>query len=186
MIISMIAAMDANRAIGYQGQTPWHLPADLRWFKEKTVGKPVITGRKTYESVGHALPGRYNIVVTRQPDYILPDAQVVPDLEEAISAAESYFAEGTVDDEIMVLGGAEIFAQMLPEADRLYLTYIDAQFEGDTFFPEFDLDEWQTVFREAHEPDEKNKWPYTFVILERVRDGSEPFDMSHYLDDWDE
>jgi dihydrofolate reductase len=166
MILAMIAALDANRAIGHQGKTPWHLPADLRWFKNKTLGKPVISGRKTYESVGHALPGRYNIVVTRRRDYTLPDAQVVHTFDEALAAAEAY-ANATGGDEIMILGGADVFAQLLPHADRLYLTYIAAEFEGDAFFPAVDPDEWVEVFSEAHDADDENHWPYTFVILER-------------------
>lgn len=159
--ISLIAAIDKNGVIGKDGkELPWYLPADLKRFKNITMGKPIIMGRKTYESIGKPLPGRTNIIITRKENYEAPGCLVVHSPEEALQAAGEA-------PEIMVIGGAEIFAQFMPRASRLYLTLIDRAFEGNVYFPKWDAAEWREVSRETHEPDEKNFYAYTFIVLER-------------------
>lgn len=166
MKIGMIAAMANNRVIGADNSMPWHLPADLRHFKQTTLGKPVVMGRKTYESIGKALPGRLNIVVTGQRDYFLPDATVVDSLDTAIAVAEA-MANGA--DELMIIGGGKVYEAMLSQADTLYLTFIDARVSGDTYFPDYEATgHWQEVSRHAHEADEKNQYGYSFVTLQRA------------------
>ncbi|GLR08615.1 dihydrofolate reductase [Mixta theicola] len=139
---------------------PWDLPADLAWFKRNTLNKPVIMGRLTWESIGRPLPGRHNIVVSSQPGNTTDSVTWVTSLEDALAAA------GDVE-EIMVIGGGRIYEQMLDRADRIYLTHIDAEVEGDTHFPDYEPDEWQSVFSEFHDADEKNSHSYCFEILER-------------------
>lgn len=158
-MISLIAALAADRVIGMEGAMPWNLPADLAWFKRNTLNKPVIMGRLTFESIGRPLPGRLNIVVSRQPD-AAEGVTWVTSLDEAIKAA------GDVP-EIMVIGGGRIYEQMLKRADRLYLTHIDAEVEGDTQFPDYEPDEWQSTFSEFHDADEQNSHSYCFEILDR-------------------
>ena len=158
--INLIAAMAKNRTIGMDNQMPWHLPADLKHFKATTLKHPVIMGRKTYQSIGKALPGRRNIVVTRDSEFSLEDAEVINDLEKAIELCEDV-------SDIMIIGGANIYNQMLEKADRLYLTFIDLEVEGDTFFPDWQGLGFQQISRESHKPDEKNKHAYQFVTLER-------------------
>lgn len=137
-MISLIAAMSRNRVIGMNGQLPWYLPEDLRRFRALTVGKPVIMGRKTFESLGKALPDRFNVVVTRQPDYVPPTGVTVrSSLEDALKLCAGA-------PEIMVIGGGEIYAQALPVADRIYLTVIDEDIEGDARFPEIG-EGWQEI-----------------------------------------
>ncbi|MDH3973856.1 MAG: type 3 dihydrofolate reductase [Deltaproteobacteria bacterium] len=161
MIISLIAAMSENRVIGIDNRLPWRLPADMKWFKEKTMGKPIIMGRKTFESFGaKPLPGRQNVVITGNPAYRAEGAVVVHSVDEALNAAEP-------KDEIMIIGGASFYGQMLSRANRFYLTIIHENFEGDANFPPFDRDKWTQVFCEDHEADEKNPYPYSFFILER-------------------
>lgn len=160
MIISLIAAMDENRVIGRDNALPWRLPADMRHFRELTMGKPLLMGRKTFESIGKALPGRRNIILTRDPDFRAPDCEVARTLDEALAA-------GAGSDELMVLGGADLFAQLLPRASRLYLTEIHASFSGDAWFPEFSRQEWAEVERIRHAADEKNPYAYSFVTWER-------------------
>lgn len=162
MMISLIAALAADRVIGMENAMPWDLPADLAWFKRNTLNKPVIMGRLTWESIGRPLPGRLNIVVSSQSGENAQGVTWVSSLEEAIAAA------GDVE-EIMVIGGGRIYEQMLDRADRLYLTHIDAEVEGDTHFPDYEPDEWQSVFSEFHDADEKNSHSYCFEILERRR-----------------
>jgi dihydrofolate reductase len=160
-IISMIAAMAHHRVIGIRNSMPWHLPSDMKWFRQHTLGKPIVMGRKTFESFGSKpLPGRSNIIITRDASYQAADSIVVTSIEQAIEAA------GDVD-EIMIIGGASFYEQMLPRTDRLYLTYVDAEIEGDAWFPEFDENQWQETERIHHPADEKNKYPHDFVILER-------------------
>ncbi|MEQ4530370.1 MAG: type 3 dihydrofolate reductase [Mixta sp.] len=161
-MISLIAALAADRVIGMENAMPWDLPADLAWFKRNTLNKPVIMGRLTWESIGRPLPGRLNIVVSSQSGDNAQGVTWVSSLEEAIAAA------GVVE-EIMVIGGGRIYEQMLDRADRLYLTHIDAEVEGDTHFPDYEPDEWQSVFSEFHDADEKNSHSYCFEILERRR-----------------
>lgn len=161
MIVSMIAAMAKNRVIGADNQMPWHLPADLGHFKRCTLGKPVIMGRKTYQSIGKALPGRVNIVVTRDANYALKDAVVVTDCDSAIEAAGSV-------DEVMIIGGGSIYEHFLPLCQRLYLTEIELDVQGDTYFPDYpQVAQWQEVSSEAHLPDSKNPYPYRFFTLEK-------------------
>lgn len=160
----MIAAMAKNNIIGADNAMPWHLPADLKHFKNTTMGKPVIMGRKTYESIGKALPGRLNIVVTRQLDYSLDDATVVTSIDEAVALANN-----TDVEEVMIIGGGTLYEAMLPHTQRLYLTFIDLNVEGDTAFPDYSqAGAWQEISREPHKADEKNPHNYTFVCLERL------------------
>ena len=162
MIISFVVAMDRNRLIGAGNALPWHLPADLKHFKRVTLGKPIIMGRKTYESIGRPLPGRRNIVVTRNPAYEAEGCDVVDSFAAALAVA------GTAE-EVMVIGGSQLFDQTLGDANRIYLTVIEHAFQGDTWLPEWDEADWREVSRESHQPDEKNPYPYRFVVLERAR-----------------
>jgi dihydrofolate reductase len=159
--LSLIAAMTRNRVIGYQNRMPWHLPADLQHFKAITLGKPVIMGRKTFDSIGKPLPHRQNIVLTRGNDAI-PGITLAHSLDEALTLAEP-------KTEIMVIGGSELFQQALPLAKHMYLTLIDTELEGDTFFPEWDAANWTEIEREDHEPDEKNAYIYSFITLENKK-----------------
>lgn len=162
MVLSAITAVSLNNVIGKQNALPWHMPADMRFFKITTMGHAVIMGRKTYQSFKKALPGRTNFVITRQKDYTLPDAFVVHSLSEAIhKAAEAEKGE------IFILGGAEVYRESLPLLDRIYLTRIYAEVEGDAFFPPPDPDHWKMVSEDAHEPDEKNRYAYSFQVWER-------------------
>lgn len=165
MKIAMIAAMAGDRIIGANNKMPWHLPADLKHFKACTLGKPVVMGRKTYESIGKALPGRPNIVVTGQADYQLDDASVVTSLEEALDEAAHQAGDA---EEIMIIGGGTLYEALMDRADTLYLTFIDADFDGDTRFPDFtERGQWQEVACETHDADDKNPYPYQFVTLTR-------------------
>lgn len=159
MIISLIAAMASNRVIGADNAMPWHLPADLAWFKQNTLNKPIIMGRNTYESIGRPLPGRLNIVISRQPQ---TDERVtwVTSLQQAFGAA------GVVD-EVMIIGGGRVYEQALELANRLYLTHIDAELAGDTYFPDYQQYSWQQTFLQQHCADEKNQYGYRFEILEK-------------------
>ncbi len=157
---SIIVAMAKNRVIGANNTLPWHLPADLKHFKALTMGHHMIMGRKTFESIGRALPGRITVVVTRNTDYFVPDVIVVNSLEAAISACGD-------DQEIFVIGGAELYRQAIDLADRIYLTEIDADISGDTHFTEFDRMLWHETERESHAPDAKNVHAYHFVMYDR-------------------
>ena len=159
MIISLIAAMAADRVIGMENAMPWHLPADLAWFKRNTLNKPVIMGRKTFESIGRPLPGRLNIVISSQPGNH-EGVTWVTSVEDALSTAGSV-------EEVMVIGGGRVYTQFLNRANRLYLTHIDAEVEGDTQFPDYEPDEWESVFSEFHDADEANTHGYCFEILDR-------------------
>lgn len=164
--IAMIAAMAENRIIGANNRMPWHLPADLKHFKSVTLGKPVLMGRLTYESIGKALPGRQNIVISRQQDYRLDDAEVVSSIDDAIQSARG-------EDEIMIIGGGQLYSALLPYAYRLYLTFIDLEVEGDTQFPDYTQDiEWRTITEQSYSADEKNPCNYKFACLERIRPSS--------------
>jgi len=160
MRLSLIAAVGKDGVIGAGGKLPWKLPADLAHFKQVTMGHPIIMGRKTFESIGRTLPGRENIVVTRQHDYAAPGCVVVASLNEAF--------ERTRDaDEAFIIGGAELFRAALPRAAKLYLTRIDHDFEGDVFFPEFDPAEWREVSRREGIVDAQNPYPHVFLVFER-------------------
>jgi len=164
MNISLIWGMDKNRLIGCNNALPWHLPADMQWFRQQTIGKPILMGRKTYESIGRPLPKRLNLILTRQQGLDIDGCTVVHSLEEAKEAAKHDAQDVKNADEIMVMGGAEIYQMMLPHAKRLYITRIDAEFEGDTWFPEVDLSIWKLVHQEKRLPDEKNIYAYCFEI----------------------
>ncbi|GFD92362.1 dihydrofolate reductase [Alteromonas sp. KUL156] len=166
MKIAMIAAMAKNRIIGADNDMPWHLPADLKHFKAVTLGKAVIMGRKTYESIGRALLGRPNIVITSNKDYSLSDATVVDSPESAFEVAKALSNQSGPSDEIMIIGGGTIYQSFLEKADTLYLTHIELAVEGDTQFPDYEAAAtWTEVSRESHSPDEKNAHAYTFVTL---------------------
>jgi dihydrofolate reductase len=158
--LSLIAALADNRVIGIDNRMPWHLPADLQHFKRLTMGKPMIMGRKTWESLPGLLPGRPHLVVTRDPAYVAQGAQVVHSLQQALDAYPDA-------DELMLVGGANLYAQALPLAAHLYLTYVHIAPKGDAFFPEFDPAQWREVAREAGVCDARNTIPHTFVTLER-------------------
>lgn len=157
-------ALDENGLIGKEGGLPWHLPRDLKYFKETTLGQTVIMGRKTFESTGKPLPRRRNIVVTRKTDYAPEGVEVAGSLETALQMAGG-------EAEAFIIGGAEICRQALEQdlADRMYLTRIHAVFEGDVFFPEVDWADWVETSAEFHPADEKNKWDCTFEIFDRKR-----------------
>lgn len=156
----MIAAMAENRVIGKDNQMPWHLPADFVWFKKCTMGKPVVMGRKTYESIGRPLPGRMNIVISRDESLVIDGVKTVTSIDAAIELA------GDVD-ELMIIGGGSIYQSCLKSADKLYLTYIDLQVEGDTQFPDWG-EGWQETYSEHYSADEKNAYDMRFVVLERT------------------
>jgi dihydrofolate reductase len=166
--LSLIVAMAANRTIGLAGGMPWHLPGDLKFFKRTTMGHPVVMGRKTYQAIGGALPGRSNIVVTRDRGFTAPDADVVHDLAQALAKAEA-LAEIEGSEEIFVIGGADVYGQALEAADRIYLTEVEGEFPGDAFFPEFDRRPWRETAREPQKPDAPGGPAYDFVILDRIR-----------------
>jgi len=161
MKISLIAAMADNRVIGRDNRLPWRLPADLRHFRKITLGKPVVMGRKTWESIGRPLPGRTNIVVTRDPDYLAEGCVVAHSVDEALTACAG-------SEEVMVIGGANLYQQLLDRADRLYLTRVRAEVEGDAWFPAFDAAQWREVEHESHRRDDANEFDYEFLLLERT------------------
>jgi len=158
--VSLIVAMARNGVIGVNNSLPWHLPADLKHFKSLTMGHHIVMGRKTYESIGKPLPGRTSVVVTRNPEYSLPNVIVVNSLEAALTACDK-------DSEIFVIGGAELYRQAINLADRIYLTEIDADISGDAHFTEFSRDAWQEVERITNNPDDKNHYTYHFVTFDR-------------------
>ncbi|MCH8329557.1 MAG: type 3 dihydrofolate reductase [Nanoarchaeota archaeon] len=162
MIISLIAAMGKNNVIGNKGKLPWNLPADMKHFKELTSGKPVIMGRKTFESIGKPLPNRMNIIITHDQNYKAEGCVVVHSTEEALKAAES-------TEEVMIIGGSQIYKEFLPKANKMYLTMIDNDFEGDTYFPEYKIEEWEETAYEEHERDKDNPYNYTFLVLTRKK-----------------
>lgn len=162
----MMVAKASNDVIGRDNKLPWYLPNDLKYFKRVTFGKPVIMGRKTWESLKGPLPGRTNIVITRQADYVAEGAKVVTTLEEAVAMAENVaFIDG--QEEAVIMGGAEIYKLALPAADRLYLTEVHAEVDGDTFFPEYDKSEWNEIGREDFAAEGPNPYDYSFVVYER-------------------
>jgi dihydrofolate reductase len=162
MRISIIAAMAENGVIGRDGRLPWHLAADLKRFKSLTMGHTLVMGRKTWESIGRPLPGRRMVVVSRQADYRPEGVEVVTSLDDALAIAS---AAG--DEEVFVIGGAEIYQLALPRADRLYMTLVLADVEGDTYFPEVEWDHWQRLDSETHEADRENDHPHVFHVFER-------------------
>jgi dihydrofolate reductase len=157
----MIVAASANNVIGANAGMPWHLREDLRRFKEITMGKPMIMGRLTFESIGKALPGRRSIVITRQLDYQQAGVEVATTPDAALKLAGDA-------EEVMIIGGGEVYEQLLPMTDRIYLTRVHAEFDGDTFFPEINEDEWQIVSSEPLPPNDERPFSISFQILERI------------------
>jgi len=167
MKLAIIVAQAENRVIGINNKLPWHLSEDLRYFKQVTMAKPIIMGRKTFESIGRPLPGRTNIVISRNPEFNADGIKRVASLDEAIELAE---AQCMVDgaEEAMVIGGSQIYEQALERADRLYLTQVHAEVAGDAWFPAFDHAQWQEIGREDFEAKEPNPYPYSFIVLDRI------------------
>ena len=161
VVLSLLVAADEGNVIGKDNQLPWHLPNDLKYFKNLTWGLPIVMGRKTYESIGKPLPGRTNIVITRNKDYSAAGIEVVHTIDEALQVAQQKGAK-----EIFVIGGAEIFNSLFQNADRIYLTRIHHRFEGDVFFPQLD-GAWHLVKEQPYQADEKNAWAHTFQVWER-------------------
>ncbi|HVW96950.1 MAG TPA: dihydrofolate reductase [Mucilaginibacter sp.] len=159
MIVSAVVAIAENRAIGKDNKLLWHLPNDLKHFKTITSGHTIIMGRKTFDSVGRPLPNRRNIVITRR-DITIDGAEVVNSLDAAVALCKN-------EQEVFIVGGAEIYNMAMPVTDRIYLTVVHQEFDGDAFFPEISPDEWKETEREDHAPDEKNPIPYSFITYER-------------------
>jgi len=162
MRLSIVVAMDDNRLIGSKNQLPWHLPADLAYFKKLTTGKSILMGRKTYDSIGRPLPNRRNIVITRNANISIPGCEVVSSIDYALELTKE-------DPEVMVIGGASLCEQLLPKVNRLYITKIDGEFEGDVFFPKYDDFDWLEVSCESHPKDNSNAYSYKFIVLDRVQ-----------------
>jgi dihydrofolate reductase len=157
--VTLVAALGRNRAIGLDGKMPWHLPAELQHFKRTTMGRTIVMGRKTWQSIGRPLPGRQNVVVSRDPNYRADGAEVAKSLEQALEIAAS--------DEIMIIGGGELYAVAMPLASRMVLTVIDIEPRADTWFPEWDKDEWREVKVRRFDADELNPLAYSIVELTR-------------------
>lgn len=171
MRLAMIVAMARNRVIGRNNKLPWYLPEDLPHFKRTTMGKPLIMGRKTFESIGRPLPGRVNIVLTRNPDWSAPGVSAVTDLHKGLQQARAQAELDGVED-IMIIGGGHVYESLLPLTDRLYMTQVHAEIPGDAFFPAIDWDQWQEVSREDFAGSEKNPHDYSLVVYDR-RTGKE-------------
>ena len=165
--LAVIVAVAENGVIGRNNALPWHLPEDLRYFKRVTMGKPIVMGRKTFESIGRPLPGRTNIVITRQPDYTADGVKVVSGLDEALALAEDVALIDGVG-ELMVIGGAEIYREAIARARRLYLTEVHASIEGDAYLPEIDWSLWREVSRESWPATEASPFSYSFVVFEHL------------------
>lgn len=165
MKISLIVAMASNRAIGLNGQMPWHLSADLKRFKQITMGSPILMGRKTFEAIGRPLPGRDNIVISRDTNYQQPGCRAFSDIDRVLQACADC-------PELFVIGGATLYEAMLPYADYLYLTEINKNFAGDTFFPEIEPSQWREIAREDVQDDQAVDFSYSFVTMENARLGT--------------
>ena len=163
---SLLVAMAKNRVIGINNQLPWYLPEDLRHFKSLTMGHAIVMGRKTYESIGRPLPGRINVIVTRQQSYIIPGAIVVHSIEHALRVCEEH---GDISDESFIIGGEELYRQTLAISQRIYVTEIQSTFEGDAFFPEIDPLEWKEIERQKYSGENVENLAYHFVVLKRPR-----------------
>lgn len=166
MKISFVVAAADNRCIGINNALPWHLPEDLKFFKRVTMGKPIIMGRKTFESIGKPLPGRTNIVITNNKNYSANGIKVATSLDDALKIAEAItLIDGK--EEVMVIGGAGVYALCLPRADRLYYTKVHAAVNGDAFFPEVNWKEWKLISQEDYKSSEKNPYDYSFCVYEK-------------------
>jgi len=165
MIISTIVAVAKNNVIGKDNDIPWYLPADLKYFKKITTGHHIVMGRKCYESIGRPLPKRTNVIVTRNPFFIATGCLVTHNVAEAVQLAE---ANG--EEEVFIIGGGQIYEIALPHVDRIYLTEVDLEVEGDIFFPEINQKEWILIEETKCQADEKNEYDYTFKILERKKE----------------
>ncbi len=159
--ISVIVAMARNRVIGAANKIPWHLPAELKLFKTITMGHHIVMGRNTWESIGRLLPGRTSVIVTRQPSYRVDGALMAPSLEAALAACKG-------DDEIFIIGGAQLYAAAMPYANRLYLTVVDADVAGDARMPEFNLDAWRKCSAQSIAADDKNPYDYVQTVYEKA------------------
>ena len=161
MRICIVVAVSTNNVIGVSGGLPWRLPEDLKRFKEITIGNPIVMGRATWDSIGRALPGRQNIVITRQPDFVAPGCDVAGNFDEALQ-----LAAGATD--VMVIGGGQIYAEVLPKTDRIYLTQVHATVAGDTFFPELDASDWREVGRESYLESADREYAFDILTLDRT------------------
>lgn len=170
MTISIIVAMTPDGLIGREGDLPWRLPADLRRFRRLTMGKPILMGRRTFESLAGPLDGRLNVVLTRRDDYAPEGVVVAKSLDQALAIARADL-DASGEDEVMILGGSSVFAEALPRADRVCLTLVEGEFEGDTTFPmdRFAPEDWRLVADEPHPADARNPHPYRFQVFERSR-----------------
>ena len=170
MKLAMIVAMTKNNVIGLNNDMPWHLPADLQWFKKTTLGSPIIMGRKTYESIGRSLPGRLNIILSRDISLAIEGCTVVNTIDEAMKIAEAANENAdSAKDEVFITGGAHLYNTFLDQIDTLYLTLIDAELEGDTFFPDYTQYNWREVDRTETSADDENQYALAFLKLERIR-----------------
>lgn len=160
MLISAVVAMSDNRAIGKDNQLLWHLPRDLQHFKKITLGKPILMGRKTFQSIGRPLPGRQNIILTQDKEFIAEGCVIVNSIQGALDSIKN-------QEEVCVIGGADIYRQMLPILNRIYLTIVHHEFAADAYFPELDSDEWKEIERVECEADEKNMYACSFILLEK-------------------
>ncbi|SHF55325.1 dihydrofolate reductase [Ornithinibacillus halophilus] len=163
-MISLLVAMDRNLVIGANNDLPWHLPNDLKFFKGKTTGNTIIMGRKTFESIGRALPNRKNVVLTSNPNSLPADVEVISDVDTILK-----WNQENPDTEYFVIGGGMLFKEILPYADRMYITRIEEAFEGDTYFPVFSEDEWKITSNEQGVKDEKNPYSYHFIQYDRIK-----------------
>lgn len=161
-MLSLCVAMDQNRLIGCGNTLPWYLPADLKHFRALTMGKPVIMGRKTYESIGHPLPGRYNIILTHNPYLTFPGCQVLHQLDEVLALSQQY-------PESIVIGGAAIYETFLPKIQRMYITWVHTHSKGDTYFPDYPVEQWQLIEKKDYPANSHNAHPYSFTVLTRVK-----------------
>ncbi|MFA8439526.1 dihydrofolate reductase [Pueribacillus sp. YX66] len=162
-MISFLVAMDRNRVIGKDNDLPWKLPADLAYFKKLTTGHTVVMGRKTYESIGRPLPNRQNVILTRDKQYTAENCVVIHSVEEALELMNKK------EDKYFIIGGSDLFEQFLPYVDRMYITFIDETFEGDTFFPEVDMSNWKLVLKQKGKKDEKNRYEHSFLVYDRLK-----------------
>ncbi|WP_026906511.1 dihydrofolate reductase [Paucisalibacillus globulus] len=163
-MISLLFAMDRNRVIGANNDLPWHLPNDLKFFKEMTTGNTIIMGRKTFDSIGRALPNRRNVVLSRKEIELPSGVELIHEVDTILNWNKQY-----PDEELFVIGGGGVFEQILPHADRMYITLIDEEFEGDVFFPDFSLEYWKEVSREKGIENEKNPYDYYFSQYNRIK-----------------